>query len=39
MTCDKDVERQARSREYQRNYRARLWAKTVGNKKNTLILA
>ena len=39
MTCDKDVERRARSREYQRNYRAWLRAKAVGNKKNTLILA
>ena len=39
MTCDKDVERRARSREYQHNYRARLRVKTVGNKKNTLILA
>ena len=39
MTSDKDVERRARSREYQRNYRARLRAKAVGNKKNTLILA
>ena len=38
MTCDKDVERRARSREYQRNYRARLRAKAGGNKKN-LILA
>ena len=33
MTCDKDVERRARSREYQRNYRARLRAKAVGNQK------
>ena len=33
MTCDKDVERQARSREYQRNYRARLQAKAVSNQK------
>ena len=33
MTCDKDVERRARSREYQRNYRARLQAKAVSNQK------
>ena len=33
ITCDKDVERRARSREYQRNYRARLRAKAVGNQK------
>ena len=33
MTCDKDVERQARSREYQRNYHTRLRAKAVGNQK------
>ena len=33
MTCDKDVERRARSREYQRNYHARLRAKAVSNKK------
>ena len=39
LTCDKDIEKRARGREYQRNYRARLWAKTVGNKKSTLILA
>jgi len=33
MTCDKDVERRARSREYQRNYRARLRAKAVNSQK------
>ena len=33
MTCDKDGERWARSREYQRNYRARLQAKAVSNQK------
>ena len=38
MNCDKDVERWATNREYQRNYRARLRAKVDGNKKN-LILA
>ena len=38
MNCDKDVERRARSREYQHNYRAQLGAKVDGNKKN-LILA
>ena len=34
MNCDKDVERWATNREYQRNYCARLWAKADGNKKN-----
>ena len=33
MTCDKDVERRVRSREYQCNYRARLRAKAVGKQK------
>ena len=33
MTCDKDVERQSRNREYQRNYRARLQGKANGNQK------
>jgi len=33
MSCDKDVERQARNREYQRNYRARLRAKAVNSQK------
>jgi len=33
ITCDKDVERRARSREYQRNYRARLRAKAVNSQK------
>ena len=33
MTCDKDVERRVRSREYQHNYRARLRAKAVGKQK------
>ena len=33
MSCDKDVERQTRNREYQRNYRARLRGKADGNQK------
>ena len=33
MTSDKDVERRARSREYQRNYRAQLRGKADGNQK------
>ena len=33
MSCDKDVERQTRNREYQRNYRARLRVKADGNQK------
>ena len=33
MSCDKDVERQARNREYQRNYRAQLRGKADGNQK------
>ena len=33
MTCEKDDERQARNREYQRKYCARLRAKADGNKK------
>jgi hypothetical protein len=33
MTCEKDNERQARNREYQRKYRARLRAKADGNQK------
>ena len=33
MSCDKDVERRARNREYQRNYRARLRGKADGNQK------
>jgi len=35
MTCDKDVERRARSREYQHNYCARLRAKAVNSQKRT----
>jgi hypothetical protein len=39
-TCDKDDERRARNREYQRNYRARLQAKVDGiQKKNSLMQA
>ena len=34
MNCDKDVERRATNREYQRNYCARLRVKADGNKKN-----
>jgi len=33
MSCDKDVERRARNRGYQRNYRARLRGKADGNQK------
>ena len=33
MSCDKDVERRARNREYQRNYCARLRVKADGNQK------
>ena len=33
MTCEKDDERQARNREYQRKYHARLRAKADGNQK------
>ena len=33
ISCDKDVERQARNREYHRNYRARLRGKADGNQK------
>ena len=33
ISCDKDVERQARNREYQRNYRAQLRGKADGNQK------
>ena len=33
MNCNKDVDRRARNREYQRNYRAQLRGKADGNQK------